>query len=210
MTVIKIIVGQLQTNCFLVADQATGEAVIIDPGDDADLIIQKIQDEKLKPKALVSTHGHFDHILAANELKFAFQIPLFLHKNDNFLVRKIQSSAKYFNNFDPGPPPKIDEKLKGGDKIKFGKSELQVMEIPGHTPGSIGLWAVKQKLIFVGDVIFAGGDVGRTDYSYGDPIKLQQSIERLLKLPPDSIIYCGHGPETTVSKEKKYHAVKMR
>jgi len=203
MRVIKLRLGQLQTNCFLVIDRLTDKALIIDPGDEADFIISKIQEEEIKPTAIIASHGHFDHLMAVNELKLAFEIPFWLSKKDAFLIKRIRSSAQYFAQVDPGPAPQADGYLSQGDKICFGKEKLTVIETPGHTPGGISLYSKKEKLVFTGDTLFAGGDIGRTDYSYGDSQVLEKSIKRILKLPKETIIYPGHGEETTVEEERK-------
>lgn len=207
MRIIKIGVGQLQANCFLAADEKNGEGIIIDPGDDADFIIQKIQEEKIKPKMIVATHGHFDHIMAVNELKLAFKIPFLLSRKDLFLVKKIRASAKHFGKIDPGPPPQVDGFLKKGDRLVFGKEILKVLETPGHTPGGISLYSEKDKIIFTGDTLFALGGIGRTDYSYGNAQFLKKSLKRILDLPGETIVYTGHGEETRLEKEKSYHQV---
>ena len=205
MEIFKISVGQLQTNCFLASDDKTDEGIIIDPGDDADLIIQKIQEEKIRPKMVAATHGHFDHIMAVNELKLAFKIPFLLSRKDLFLVKRVRSSAKHFCGIDPGPPPQVDGFLKEGDKLVFGKEVLKILETGGHTPGGISLYSKKDKIVFVGDTLFANGDVGRTDYSYGESHVLENSLKRILDLPEETIVYPGHGEETRVKKEKRYH-----
>ena len=206
MRVIKLELGQLQANCFLVIDRLTDKALIIDPGDEADFIISKIQEEGIKPTAIIATHGHFDHVMAVNELKLAFEIPFWLSKMDVFLLKRIRSSAQYFAQTDPGPVPQANGYLNQADKadkIVFGKEKLTVIETPGHTPGGISLYSKKDKLVFTGDTLFAGGDIGRTDYSYGDSQVLEKSIKRILKLPKETIIYPGHGEKTTVEKERK-------
>jgi len=205
MRVIKLELGQLQANCFLVIDRLTDKALIIDPGDEPDFIISKVQEEEIKPIAIIATHGHFDHVMAVNELKLAFKIPFWLSKIDVTLLKRIRSSAQYFAQVDPGPAPQVDRYLRQGGKIVFGKEKLTVIETPGHTPGGISLYSKKEKLVFTGDTLFAGGDIGRTDYSYGDSQALEKSIKRILKLPKETIIYPGHGDETTVEKERENH-----
>ena len=143
-------VGQLATNCYLVFDRKSQEGLIIDPGDSADYIMRVLADEKVRPLKILATHGHFDHLLAATELKLAFGIPLLSHKKDEFLVKNIQKSADYFLLEKQGakrrhflqsepidPPPSVDGFLKEGQKISFGRHKLEVLETPGHTPGSI-------------------------------------------------------------------------
>jgi len=194
-------VGQLATNCYIVFSKS--DAVIIDPGDDAGFIINKIKDLELKPKLILATHGHFDHVLAATELKLAFNIPFFIHKNDEFLLKRMSQTAKYFIGFDPGPAPIPDNFLKESEVIKFGLDKLTVIYTPGHTPGSVSFYS--KGVVFSGDLLFSGGAVGRTDLEGGDKQLLDKSIKKILKLPGITTIYAGHGQETSVQEEKQYH-----
>lgn len=200
MKVIKLIVGQLQTNCYLFIDK--GQCLIIDPGDDADFIISTIRDLEVKPIGLLATHGHFDHLLSATELKLAFEIPFYLHKADLPILKRTESTAKYFTGLSVDPPPPVDKYLKKGQILRVGKGKLRVIETPGHTQGSIILKG--KGIVIVGDLIFAGGGVGRTDLPGGDSNLLNTSIKKILSLPKDTIIYSGHGEETTVEEEKKF------
>lgn len=195
MKVQRLIVGLLQTNCYLVWDENTLEGMIIDAGDDGDFIINKIKDLNIIPILIIATHGHFDHVLAVTELKLAFQIPFFMHRADLPI---------YFRSSKTDPPSMPDKYLKEGDLIKFGQQILKVIATPGHTPGGIALYS--KKILFSGDTIFAHGDVGRTDYSYASTLQLEKSIHKLLKLPPNTRVYPGHGEETTIGKERNNHA----
>lgn len=218
MKVEKLVVGQLQTNCYLVWDEksvasnAIKEAIIIDPADDADYIIRKIQDFQLKPKLILATHGHFDHVLAIPELKLAFGIPFWMHEADLFLLKRSRETAKYFTGLEADPPLMPNKFLKEGDLIKFGKKKLKVIETPGHSPGGVSFYHVKRDgnrvkrgsrgVIFDGDTLFYRG-IGRYDFSYASKEDLFGSIEKLLKLPEETIVYPGHGEETTIGEEKK-------
>ena len=197
MKIETLVVGQLQTNCYLVWDNKVGEGIIIDPGDDADYIINKLRDFKITPKAILATHGHFDHLLAVNELKLAFKIPFLLHQKDLPLLKHMRESTIHFTGQDVGPSPKVDIFLKKGDLIKFGKEKLKVIETPGHSPGGVGFYSKDRGVLFSGDTIFSGS-VGRTDFSYSSEDALQKSIKKILKLPLDTRILPGHGPETSV------------
>ncbi len=200
MKIEKLVVGQLQTNCYLVWDEKSKEAIIIDPADDGDFIIRRIQDLELKPKLIVVTHGHVDHILAVTELKLAFKIPFWMHKADLFLVKKVQSAARYWFRVEADPPPKVDKFIKEGDEIKFGQEKLKVIETPGHSPGGVSF--LNRGVVFDGDTLFKQG-IGRYDFSYASKEDLFDSIEKLFKLPGETIVYPGHGPETTIEEEKK-------
>lgn len=201
MKVSVLSVGQLATNCYLVSSGE--EAVIIDPGDDSDFIINKIRDWEITPKLILATHGHFDHVLAVNELKLAFNIPFYIHKDDKLLLKRMSKTAKYFTGFDPGPAPIPDGFLKASQIIKFGKESLKVIPTPGHTPGSVSFYG--KAIVFVGDLIFAAGGVGRTDLEGGDKHLLDKSIQKILKLPGITTIYSGHGEETSVREERNLH-----
>lgn len=205
MLITPLTVGQLQTNCYLVADRKTGKGIVIDPGDDAQLALQTIQDKNLKPVALVATHGHFDHLMAVLELQLALNIPFFIHQKDEFLVKRLRQTAQHFVGTDPGPAPKVDKFLDPANHLKFGKTQLQIIETPGHTPGGISLYSPKEAAIFVGDMLFADGGIGRTDYGYASLDDLQESIGKLLTLPGKTIVYPGHGPETTIGAERQFH-----
>ncbi len=205
MVVKRLVVGQLQANCYLFYNNDFRQCLIIDPGDDADLIMNQIKDLDLKPEAILATHGHFDHILAVTELKLAFKIPFYLNAKDAKILKRQQSTGQYFLGYpvDPAVPP--DKYLKAGAKIKVGKLELKVIATPGHTPGSVSFYCQKQNLIFVGDLIFSHGGYGRTDLKGGDPTLLKKSIKNILKLKPETKIFSGHGEQTTIAQEKKYY-----
>jgi hydroxyacylglutathione hydrolase len=191
----RLEVGQLRTNCYLVYDNESRATLIIDPGDDGDYIIKKIIDLDLKPEKLIATHGHFDHILAVTELKLAFKIPFLMHKKDEFLLKRMKNSAKHFTGIQADPAPKIDEYLAYKKHLHLNKLCFQVIETPGHTPGSIGIYSKEERFLFIGDLIFADGFIGRTDYKYGDAVVQSRSIEKILRLPGDTLVYSGHGKD---------------
>ena len=195
----KLVVGQLATNCYLVWCSETKEAIIIDPGDAADYIIQNIKDLQLKPNLIVATHGHVDHILAVIDLKLVLQIPFFIHQEDLFLIKRIKSSARYWFGLESGPVPEVDQFIDSDDLIKFGKEKLKVIKTPGHSPGGVSFY--DRGVLFSGDTLFRQG-VGRYDFSYASKEQLNKSIKKLLKLPPETIVYPGHGSETTIGDEK--------
>jgi len=202
----KLVTGQLQTNCYLVYDNQASDVIIIDPGDDADFITRIISDLSKKPSKIIATHGHFDHVLAVTELKLAYDIPFLIHKDDEFLLKRLQSTAKHFLGVKTDPTPLVDKNLKEGDKIKVGKHILKVVETPGHTPGGISLYCKKAKILFAGDTIFEKGGVGRTDFVYANNNQLMESIQKLLKLPEETVVYTGHGGKTTIKEAKTYFA----
>lgn len=177
--------------------------MIIDPADEANFLIEEILALKIKPVAIVATHGHFDHILASWELTMAFNLPLSIHKADLPIVNYMNKSASRWlkRRIVERPPEKLNF-LKEGDRIKFGKKELTVIETPGHSPGGICLYSQKNKLLFTGDTLFSDG-IGRTDLSYSSSKDLQNSLKKLSKLPSKTKIYPGHGKFSTLEKALK-------
>lgn len=194
----KLLVGTLQTNCYLIVDEGSKEAAIIDPGGDADYITDVVAELEAKPSQIIATHGHFDHLLAVNEIKLAYNIPFLMNKTDEKFLNWMRKSAVSFTNIDPGPAPRIDHNLKGGEILEISSVGFRVIETPGHTPGSISLYSKEKAVVFVGDVIFSDGALGRTDLPYSDKKDLETSVKKLLKLPKETIVYSGHGPKTTI------------
>ena len=206
LEVITLVVGQLATNCYLVIDNPLHEALIIDPGDAPEFISDKLQELGLKPKMIVATHGHFDHIMGAFALQQAFNIPFSIHANDAFLVKRMSESAKHFLGIKiADPPPFITQTLENRQIVTIGATSFTIMHTPGHTPGSICLYNKGQQVVFVGDTIFADGGVGRTDFSYSNPQVLGRSIRSILTLPMSTKLLSGHGDKTTVRNERKHH-----
>ncbi|MFH0863832.1 MAG: MBL fold metallo-hydrolase [Candidatus Gottesmanbacteria bacterium] len=190
MKIEKLVVGQLATNCYLCFDDINREAVVIDPGDDAQFILNRLQDLKLHPKTIIATHGHFDHVLGTTELKLSLNIPFLINEKDLFLIKQAKSSAHHFLGIKVDPVILPDQFIKEGDLINFGSESLRVLETPGHTPGGISL--IGNKIVFTGDTLFADG-VGRTDFSYSSKDDLTKSIKRLQKIQRNYTFYPGHG-----------------
>jgi len=174
------IVGALQTNCYVVTDTSTSKCIIIDPGDAAYLISEHILQNLLTPTAIVATHGHFDHILAANELQLAFNIPFVIHKKDIKIVSYMNKSAKYWLKQDiiEQPPENITEM---GKEITFGNTTLSVIETPGHTPGGVCLYNDDEKVVFTGDTLFSNGMIGHTNLKYGNADDMKKTLEMIKK-----------------------------
>jgi glyoxylase-like metal-dependent hydrolase (beta-lactamase superfamily II) len=204
----KLVVGPLQANCYLVSDAATRETAIVDPGGDAREIVRCMESGGLKPVLIVNTHAHPDHVAANAELKKRYEIPILIHKDDAPALAQSGMLSRLIGLFlEPSPPP--DKLLRDGDEIKVGKITLKVVHTPGHSKGSICLWCKGQgdeaPLIFSGDTVFQDS-VGRTDLPGGSYEALMNSIKtKVIKLPDRTRILPGHGPETTVGREKKYN-----
>lgn len=194
--------GQLATNCYIPWCKETRECIIIDPADSAETITQTILDLELKPLCIVFTHAHFDHVLGSLELKLNFNIPIFMNKKDGDLLTNAQKSAKYWLKHDVDPVPNKTLPISEGGKFDIGLSKLQIIDTPGHTPGSISLFADEpQPVLFTGDTLFKSG-VGRTDFEYSSPKDLEKSIKKLFKtFPSQTVCYPGHGETTTLGDE---------
>ncbi len=200
-----LVVGALQTNCYLVWDVSTKEALVIDPGDDGEYIIRRIQDLIIQPRAIFATHGHFDHVCASLELKMAFRIPFYLHQADEFLLSRAQNSARHWTGIEVDPPAPADGYLRDNEKVELGSQYLRVMFTPGHTPGSVCLYCKEDKVLFSGDTIFADGGVGRTDYRYSSEVDLHESITKIFQLTDEIMVFSGHGRETTIGQERDFY-----
>lgn len=203
MIVHCLIVGQLQANCYLAVCSETNEGIIIDPGDSGDFISEKILSLKIKPKAIILTHGHFDHMMAAEELRLNFKIPILLHQEDRFLLKKAKQSATYFGfGGEEILVPRQVKFVKDGEIIEFAQEGLKVIHTPGHTPGGISLYSEKAGVLFSGDLLFRDG-VGRTDFSYSSAEKLNSSLKKIFKLPAETMVYPGHGEEFVLEEVVK-------
>ncbi len=199
MILLRLIVGPLQVNCFIVADEKTREAVVIDPGDDAGDILKLINENELKVKYIVNTHGHFDHIGANKAVKEATGAELLIHEADAPLMASAAGHASVFGMKSVSSPPP-DRFVKDGDVITAGEIALKVVHMPGHSQGGICL--LTQGVAFTGDSLFAGS-IGRTDFPGGDLKTLLRSIKKnLLTLPDDTKVFSGHGPASTIGDER--------
>ncbi len=200
MEYIPLIVGPLETNCYLVYCSETLECAVVDPGAEAGNITRQIAEKELKPRLILNTHGHIDHIGANKDIKDKYDIPLFIHSADSPMLESVlQTEMGIFLGAKDSPP--ADHFLDDGDEIKIGKSHLKVIHTPGHSPGSVSF--LGDGFLLSGDTLFFGG-VGRTDLPGGSWQEMVNSIKnRILTMPEEMIVLPGHGPHTTIGQEKK-------
>ena len=199
-----LVLGELQTNCYLLWEEKSKETVIIDPADDGVSISEEIERLQLKPKYILATHGHFDHNLGVLDLKLIYNIPYCASEKDLFLLKRQQETASYFLKKEIKIPnlTKIDIDLDETNEIKLGNKIIKILKCPGHTPG--GLAFLADNFLFSGDTIFADGMVGKTIFEYSSTKDIKDSVDNILKLPANTEIFPGHGEATTVKETKQY------
>ncbi len=199
MRIEALAVGPLQVNCFIVACPVTRQAAVIDPGDEGERILHLLRGEGLELKLVINTHGHFDHVGANRFLVEATGAELCLHSADRaLLLRAADHAARYGLRAVDSPEPR--RLLADGDRLQVGELTLEVLHTPGHTPGGVCLYTPGH--LFSGDTLFAGS-VGRTDLPGGDMATLIAGIRnRLWSLPEETQVHPGHGPDTTLGREK--------
>jgi len=198
--VIPIPNGQFAENCYVVVDEARRACAIVDPGEEVELITHRVAVLDVTPVAIWLTHAHLDHVMGVARLKRETGAPVCLHPADRELYEHaVQQGLAFGIPVEPPPPP--DRPFTHGEVVRVGDCVFTVRHAPGHSPGSVCL--VGDGVVFTGDVLFAGS-VGRTDLPGGDFETLRRSIEReLLVLPDSTIVYSGHGPETTIGQERR-------
>ena len=200
MRVVTIPNGLFAENCYLVIDEPSGECAVIDPGEEAGLIVHKLGVAGAKPVGIWLTHAHIDHVVGVPRLKAETGAPVCLHAADRVLYDHVPEQAAAFG-LEAEPLPAPDRALAAGELLRVGNLEFRVRHAPGHSPGSVVFEG--EGAAFAGDVLFQGS-IGRTDLPGGDFETLMRSIEReLLTLPDSTIVYSGHGPETTVGRERR-------
>lgn len=193
-------------NGYVVACEATSEAVVIDPGDDVDLLLHVISGQSLKVRSILLTHAHVDHVTGVPRAKRALQVPVYLHRDDQFLYDAAPQQAAFFGLHCDSLPP-IDRYYDAAESLSFGEYDVGVHHTPGHCPGgvclAIGRRGAKKEDLFVGDTLFAGS-IGRTDLPGGDyPTLIRSITEVLLAFEDGTRVHSGHGPATTIGHERR-------
>jgi glyoxylase-like metal-dependent hydrolase (beta-lactamase superfamily II) len=195
-------VGPLQCNCSIVGDEASREAIVIDPGDEISAILDILKKHNLTLKQIVVTHAHIDHVGGAMKLKQATGAPILLNENDSALLAMLDVQASWLGMRPPGDVT-IDQSVSDGDVVRAGSLQAQVMHTPGHTEGSICLLFAPEKVLIAGDTLFAGS-IGRTDLPGGNYKKIIDSLQgKLLSLADETLVIPGHGPATTIGRERE-------
>lgn len=197
-----IVVGPLGVNCFILGDKQSSEGVVVDPGADGELILAAIARFGLKVKYIVNTHGHFDHIGSNKQMQEQTGAEFLIHEKDLWLLSEAARSARQYGlQADDSPLP--NRYLTDGMRLDFGRRTIEVLHTPGHTPGGCSLLLREEKLVITGDTLFADS-VGRTDLPGGSHEQLIASIKaKLMPLADDTVVWPGHGPSSTIGRERR-------
>jgi glyoxylase-like metal-dependent hydrolase (beta-lactamase superfamily II) len=195
----SVTVGPFEENCYLVVDEATARAVLIDPGDEASRILRMVRESGAVLDAIWLTHAHIDHIGALAAVKRAWDVPVYLHPADAPLFAAAATQAAFYGlPFEQPDPP--ERSLADGDRLRVGSIEFEVLHTPGHAPGLVLFSA--DGVVMAGDLLFAGS-IGRTDLPLSDPADMETSLARAMReLLDDAVVYPGHGPATTIGRER--------
>jgi len=195
-------VGPLQCNCSIIGDEATREAMVIDPGDDIEDVLALIAKHKLKVRQIVITHAHIDHVGGAMKLRAATGAPILLNQNDYELLKMLDVQATWIGMPSPGKVD-IDQSIAQADTVKAGSLVADVIHTPGHTEGSVCLYFPAEQKLIAGDTLFAGS-IGRTDLPGGSFEKILRSLhQKVLELPDETVVVPGHGPLTSIGEERE-------
>lgn len=198
MIIRSLAVGPLESNCFIIGDEDSKKAMVVDPGDEPDRIMDIIKEDDLSVGYIVCTHAHFDHVGAVPDIKEETDAQIVIHRDELEIYHAAKDMASFWG-YDIEPLPDPDLLVDEGDEIKFGTLAFKVLHTPGHSPGGISL--LGEGVVITGDTLFAGS-VGRTDFHGGDMNKLKLSFERLMSLPSETKVLAGHGPNSTIGKER--------
>jgi hydroxyacylglutathione hydrolase len=198
MIIRSLVVGPLENNCFIIADENTKDGLVVDPGDEPDRILDLINKNSFNIKYIVCTHAHFDHVGAVPDLKKETGAKIVIHRDELEIYKSTKDQAAIWG-YELDPLPEPDMFVSEGDKIEVGDLRFEILHTPGHSPGGICVYG--EGILITGDTLFAGS-VGRTDFYGGDMEKLKRSFRRLLSLSDKIKVLPGHGPETTIGQER--------
>jgi hydroxyacylglutathione hydrolase len=191
-------VGAFQENCYLLIEESSQKGAIVDPGGEGETLLKEIERSRVTLEAIWITHAHVDHVGAIASIKDRWNVPVYLHPADRRLYDAAGRQAEVYGvPFEEPPAP--DEDLVDGQKLKLGNAEMSVMHAPGHSPGHVVIHG--NGIALVGDCLFAGS-IGRTDLPMSNPQQLSESLKKIASLPPETVVYPGHGPDTTIGEEK--------
>lgn len=209
MKLVKFGFSLFGINTYVVVDEATKKCAVVDPGmiepEEENALVNYIERNGLTVTHVINTHLHVDHAVGDKFVADKFKVPVLGHRSDETLGARMQQQAMMFEMREKLDAVSLTSYLEDGDKVKVGEGELDVLHVPGHSPGSIALYDPEGKYVIVGDALF-DGSIGRTDLPGGDFGTLINSIRsKLLTLPDDTTVYPGHGPATTIGREKKYN-----
>ena len=195
-------VGVLHCNCSIFGDEASREAVVIDPGDEIEEIVAILERHQLRVKAIIITHAHIDHIGGAQKLKALTGAPVYMNSSDQELYDRLDMQAGWLGMATPEKTD-IDVDAREGQTVQLGPAEFQVLHTPGHTQGSISLWIPAENKLIAGDTLFLDS-IGRTDLPGGNHRQILRSIhDKLLPLADDVVVIPGHGQNTTIGRERR-------
>ena len=198
MKVKTFTVGAFQENCYLLIEESSQKGAIVDPGGEGETLLKEIELSRVTLEAIWITHAHVDHVGAIASIKDRWNVPVYLHPADRRLYEAAGRQAEVYGvPFEEPPAP--DEELVDGQKLKLGNAEMSVMHAPGHSPGHVVIHG--NGIALVGDCLFAGS-IGRTDLPMSNPQQLSESLKKIASLPPETVVYPGHGPDTTIGEEK--------
>lgn len=203
LKVYSMVLGQVQTNFYMAVNEETKETLLIDPADGASYIIRQVEQLGLKPVAILLTHGHFDHILAVNDLKARYDIPVYIHEDEKDVLA--DPSISLCEWIGGNVQISVDHYVKDGQILDLAGFKVKVLHTPGHTKGGACFYIEDEKAVFAGDTLF-NCSIGRTDFPTGNTLTLLASIrEKLFVLPDDTNVFPGHEGTTTIGYEKKHN-----